>query len=420
MNIFPRILISVLLLLIFLPASPQRIELLPQRGDTTGMREALLWNTPAENRSPGMPMCAVASSNGKFAACVGGALKATMGYDFGNITQNPNEFIPANISTHGNAGDDAAFRMSAQQTTFYLNVVALPLSENAIGAYIKLNLIGNNYTPKIHYALLHYRGLTAGYSYTLFSDMQNMPPNIDYEGPNSMVAIPGMGIRYEWSFGRHRNFSAGVALENPHSSMTCGNDTRQLSSRTPKVPAYIRYSFLNSQGWVRLAAQLRTLSYRNLLADKDVTSAGWGLSLSVSSPVAGGLTLYGKAATGRGLADNFIDINGDGCDMLPAAAHPGTLKMPFAWGGYGGLRYDFSPNLYASATYSHLRLYSASSDFAYAPDRYSWSQYISSNVFWTIRPQLVCAIEYLYGRRKDLSGAQGHASRLQTLIQFNF
>ena len=92
------------------------------------------------------------------------------------------------------------------------------------------------------------------------------------------------------------------------------------------------------------------------------------------------------------------------------------------WGAYLGLQYTFSPKVFCSATYSHVRAYAhryAGGDTAW-PDQYRYGQYLVGNVFYNINSLLQWGVEYLWGRRVDMSGLSRHDNRIQTMLQLSF
>ena len=382
--------IPLALLLAFAPAAayaqshPSHKDERPQHlmfeGDADSVGRTLKENAPAHYNIPGLPRFAIFGKEGKFYLGIGGAVKATASYDFGNPVSNPNEFATSAIPMDIAPGNGARFRASAQQSSIFVNFVALPGSDNQIGAFVSMNFIGDNYTPSLQQAYLTYRGIKAGYSYGLFCDLAAGVPTIDYEGPNSFTSIPN---------------------------------------------AYIQYSWAKGSGWLRLAAMVRNLYYRDLSVGSNVDKVGWGINLSGSSPVAGGLTAFWQAVYGKGITSYFQDLNGAGMDLLPDPHNSGVLNTVKSWGSYLGLQYTFSPKVFCSATYSHVRTYvprygdQASSASGWDA-QYKYAQYAVANIFWNITPILQTGLEYIYGRRVDYSGAQAHDNRIQTMLQLSF
>lgn len=427
--------IPLALLLAFAPAAayaqshPSHKDERPQHlmfeGDADSVGRTLKENAPAHYNIPGLPRFAIFGKEGKFYLGIGGAVKATASYDFGNPVSNPNEFATSAIPMDIAPGNGARFRASAQQSSIFVNFVALPGNDNQIGAFVSMNFIGDNYTPSLQQAYLTYRGIKAGYSYGLFCDLAAGVPTIDYEGPNSFTSIPNAVIDYERSFGPKKEWKFGVGLELPQNSYTLTSNTASVSQRLPDIPAYIQYSWAKGSGWLRLAAMVRNLYYRDLGAGSNVDKVGWGINLSGSTPVAGGLTAFWQAVYGKGISSYFQDLNGAGMDLLPDPHNSGVLNTVKSWGGYLGLQYTFSPKVFCSATYSHVRTYvprygdQASSASGWDA-QYKYAQYAVANIFWNITPILQTGLEYIYGRRVGYSGAQAHDNRIQTMLQLSF
>ena len=141
--------------------------------------------------------------------------------------------------------------------------------------------------------------------------------------------------------------------------------------------------------------------------------------------MAGGLTAFWQAVYGKGITSYFQDLNGAGMDLLPDPHNSGVLNTVKSWGSYLGLQYTFSPKVFCSATYSHVRTYvprygdQASSASGWDA-QYKYAQYAVANIFWNITPILQTGLEYIYGRRVDYSGAQAHDNRIQTMLQLSF
>ena len=191
----------------------------PQRRPITDLNSELLYksldrNTPHQFAGISKPSFAFASKNSKFVMSVGGFVKLTAGEDIGHPVESPDLMTTADIPMHDMDGNGAAFKMSARQTQLYLNMVALPGTADEVGAFVSANLI-NDYVPSLVYAYLRYRGIQAGYDYTLFSDTKATPSYIDYEGPNAATPIPTTGIRYTVDFGKEKNWKFAIGAELP-------------------------------------------------------------------------------------------------------------------------------------------------------------------------------------------------------------
>lgn len=407
------------------PASaPTTVEVINGNGDdvTNDIYEVFVENAPKDYRHSIAPRFAIVGKDNKFYLGIGGSVKGTVSYDWGNPIDNPNDFTTYNIPMSVLPGNGGLLQFSGQQSDLFVNMVALPGTANKVGAYIKIDFTGNNYAPNLSKAYLTYRGLTAGYAYSLFSDMAACPPTIDDEGPNALTCVTQGVLNYELSFAKGWKFGAGVEM--PITSLTTNHFTRFVNQRVPDIPAYIQYSWARGNGRVRLSAILRNMQYRDNQDNKNRNAAGWGVKLSGNLPIAGGLSAYYQAAYGQGIASYFQDLTGANLDLMPYEGKNGELKQTTTWGAYGGLQYNFTPNLFMTATYSHLRNYmpDAANGHAasYAGDNYRYAQYVVGNLFWNVNSFVQCGVEYLYGRRVNIDGSQAHDNRLQAMVSVSF
>lgn len=396
------------------------VKTLFNKTDSVAVYTELMANSPSEFGSS-VPRFAVIGKDRTFYIGIGGYIKATVSYDFGNPLDNPNEFFTSQIPAERRPGDGGKIQFSAQQTSLFLNFVGLPGSDNQIGAFIGANLLGDGYAPALQYAYLKYRGITAGYDKTLFSDPAATPPTIDYEGPNASTAIGNATVNYQLSFGKKKEWKFGVGVELPMTSVTDNGELAyKVNQRVPDVPAYIQYSWGDQSSWVRASGIVRNMLYHDARRGKNIDRVGWGVQLSgVIAPVSG-LTIYYQGVYGEGIASYIQDMTDCGMDLLPSVSNENSLKRTRSWGAYAGVQYDFSSKVFASATYSHVRNYA---DGCRVPDgegQYRYAQYVDANIFWNITNIFQAGLEYIYGRRVNFDASQGHDSRLQLALQLSF
>lgn len=382
--------------------------------------QAFTDNAP-EGLKDAVPHFAVFGKQDKFYIGIGGTLKLTVGEDWGAPLDNPNEFITSDIEPAA-PGSKSKFQLSAMQSSLYLNFVALPNSENKIGAFIGMNFL-NDYVPVLQYAYLQWRGLKGGYDYSTFSDNGAMPPTIDYEGPNSATAFPVPMVSYTHKFGKNKAWSATVGLEFPQYSISTNNYTSTVTQGAPDIPVALKYSWNKGQDWIKGSAILRNMNYRNVAAEKNVDVAGWGVELSGTAEITPKLRGFWTGVYGVGIDSYIQDLNGLHMDLTPRGT-AAPLKASKAWGAFGGLQYNFSDAVYASASYSHVRNYASpwanSISNTEWGGQYKYAQYAVANVFWNINSILTTGIEYIYGRRVNNDCTQAHTNRLQAMIQVSF
>lgn len=397
--------------------------ILSEMEDSLKVYEAFAENSPADYRVPNAPRFAFVGKNRKFYLGIGGDVKATMNFDWGSPIQNANEFGPYDIPMPGSAAYNPSnkgwFGLSAQQTDLFVNFVALPDNPNKIGFYLNATLLGNGYLPQIRSAYVSYRGIEAGYGFSLFTDLAADPTTIDYDGPNSFTVVINAKFDYRHTFGKH--FGIGVGAELPMASYTNDQHTATVTQRIPDIPAYVQWNFGNNNR-IRFSALLRNMQYRDNLTQKTNNLAGWGVQLTGNFNICDKLIGYYQGAYGKGMSSYFEDLTGNGLDMVPNMAKNGELETVKAWGAYLGLQYNLCSKCYCNVIYSQLRNYApkyAGGTVAWN-DQYKYGQYILGNFFWNINDLFTWGIEYIYGRRMNMDGIQAHDNRLQTMLQVNF
>lgn len=388
---------------------------------------ALIQNAPEACTPDEVPALRYVTPDRNLAFYVSGQLKATIGGDFDHVIDDPNNFTSLDIPIHNDPGCGGAFMFSAQQSAVSFNLVALPGTSNQVGLYVTTNLLGENYTPAIEYALVNYRGLSVGYGYTLFADTRAALPTIDYMGPCGYTGAGNAGVQYRVGLGR--GFAFGAAVELPLASYTPGSYAAEVHQRVPAVPVALTYGWNGGDSWVRCSAVLRNMIYRDMVAECNRNNVGWGVQLSGSQAVGGPFRLFWQATYGRGITSYFQDYTDRGYDMMPDPARPGRLNNVKAWGGYAGVQCNFTENVYICAGYSQVRDYA--DRYTLAPDsddadvtpwgkQSKYTQYAVGNLFWDINSYLSCGIEYIWGRRVNFDGNHAHDSRLQAMLQFAF
>jgi len=395
------------------------VKTLLGKTDSVAVYKHLIENAPAEFGSH-VPKFAVIGRDKSFYLGIGGNVKLTVSFDYGNIIDSPNEFFTSSIPNFRNSGNGGSTQFSAQQTCMFINFVGLPDSPDKISAFIDFNLLGKNYAPALQYAYIKYRGFTLGYDKTLFSDPASTPPTIDYEGPNASTAIGNAVVNYSLVFGKNKQFKAGIGAEMPIASGTSTEQAYIVNQRVPDIPAFIQWSWDNQTSWLRFSAIIRNMFYHNKHSHKTVDKTGWGIQMSGSASPYQDITVYYQVVYGKGIASYIQDMTDTGMDLLPSASNPSVLNPVSTWASYGGIQYNISPKLLLSATYSHVRNYASNCQQPSSDAQYRYAQYITGNIFLDITPILQAGAEYIYGRRVNFNGNQAHDSRIQASLQLSF
>ncbi|MDE6783552.1 MAG: hypothetical protein K2J17_07515, partial [Paramuribaculum sp.] len=240
----------LLLAAILIPAatmsvSAQRDNRMMESGVTTvvggkthadSVEKALKKNAPQAAGDNGLPRFALVGKDGKFYIGLGAQFLGEGVFTWGDNMPSPTLFTPSSLTpaTPGNGGNT---QFGWQTSSVYINFVAMPGSRDQIGIFFKGNFMGNNNSFSCFHFYAKYRGLTAGYTYSLFSDGAAQPMTLDFEGPNGYPSITLFTAYWQQNFTRH--LSGAIGIDAPSASMTAGTTTRQINQRIPAVPLYM-------------------------------------------------------------------------------------------------------------------------------------------------------------------------------------
>lgn len=394
--------------------------------DSINVYNILEENAPGNPNIKDVPTFTLVGKDSKFYMGMGANVKLVGDFDWGSPLSNPNIFAPKDIPMDTEKGDRSQTLFSAGQSNIYWNMVALPGSKNQVGLFFDVILLGTTSKPEIaiHHAYLKYRGFTAGYVVSTFTDLKAEPASIDFGGPASVALVRHPNISYNVKFGKDKMWSAQLGLDMPaadEKSFTAANQTSYVNQRMPDIPLFLQRSWADGKGWLRASAIFRDLQYKNNMSNLKGTM-GWGVKLSGKTPICGGLSANYQAVYGEGISSYIQDMSGLGQDLVPEVKDgkvvAGSLKAVPAWGAYGSLRYDFCKKVFMDVTYSHVRAYAKNFGSEWG-SMYKYGQYATGNLFVNINRHMQCGVEYLWGRRMNYNHQQNHDNRIMLMLNLS-
>lgn len=389
-------------------------------GQDTIVLKVLEENAPKYFNAPGMPRFSVIGNQREFYLGLGGYIRNSLSYDWGNPIESPMYFVTSAISMMEEPGNSSLVQMSAASSNFFLNFVALPHTEDKVGAYIDFGFAEglSSYGMSLKAAYLTYRNLLAGYSTSLFTDGQAAAQTIDQPGPNAMTFLFNTVISYQKKFNDH--WKMGVSLEMPSVNATYGANSQAVNQRVPDIPVYLQYSWHEGKGWIRLSGLFRDMQYHNLATGKNSSEAGIAVKLSSVGPLTESLTLYSQSVFGTGIGSYVQDLQGLGMDMVPVDGASGKMRPVEVVASYLGLQYMINKKLSTSATFSEVKCFMPDGYEDMGGGTYKEALYFVCNMIYRISPVLTTGVEYLWGSRKNIDDTEKHNNRLQASLRVNF
>lgn len=364
---------------------------------------------------PDAPYFLFLSRDSQLAMGIGGAVRMRAYYDWDGAQPSPG-FAPYLIPMTKDPANMRHFDTTPAGTCLFFRVIGRNKVLGNYQLYIEANFNGyqsRDFHLKKAYAIIN--DFTIGYANSTFSDPAAVPPTVDAQGPANKISPTATLIRYmpvikdKWVL--------AVSGETPSNSLGVdGEHTKKVSNWMPDWAAFAQYQWQRGQH-IRLSGIVRTLSYRDLVSERNHNIAGWGLQLSSVSHPADPLTLYLTASYGKGYAGTGGDLSIGSYDLVGNPDAIGKMYAPASYGWCLGLQYNFRPNLFVSANASQTRYLP---QHTVSPSEYRYGMAAAVNVFWNLTPRIQVGAEYDYGVRHDFNGASRSANRVGAMCMFSF
>lgn len=365
-------------------------------------------------QDPLAPYFLFMSKDSRLAMGIGGMVRMRGYFDWGGAIPAPG-FAPYLIPMTPDPLKERQFGTSPAGTSLFFRVIGRNKALGEYQLYIEANFNGyetRDFRLKKAYAVIN--DWTIGYASSTFSDPAALPPTVDAQGPNVKMSATNVLVRYMHSFRSGWSFAASV--ETPSTSIS--TDDVHTEKVTPYIPDFAVFGqYQWGMSHVRLAAILRSLPYRDVLAEKNRNVTGYGFQISTISAIGRNMTIYGAFNAGKGYAGLGGDWLMGRYDLVPSENDPGHLYAPLSYGGYLAFQYNFKPNIFSSITAGAARYEPEGTPL---PSEYRRGLYFAANVFWNLTERIQVGAEFNLGQRQDFSHQTKWAKRVGALAMFSF
>ncbi len=308
-------------------------------------------------------------------------------------------------------------------------------------------------------AYAQYNQWVAGLGETALADNTSLPETLDFAGPNARITAlqagqgKGQGrlSRYIFSDGQRTGFRGNLSIEQPTPEIRTVTGTGTIAS-IPDFIATLRYSngmrlaldpkqpdkITFIENWhIQYGSVFRSLGLQN--ANNSAEYAfGWGSFLSgvYRIPARECLTardgVFGSITYGEGISHYIMDLQTPGMMLATsgndAVVNPTNVLVPLpalAW--FTGYTHNWTDRWRSTASFSQANLYSPGSLGANAsPFQYRQGNYVAVNLLRHSTVQdtttqkkshaLYYGVEFLWGQKQTLNGAEGHDERLMFVM----
>lgn len=367
-------------------------------------------------RDPRAPYFMFLSKAGNVALGVGGQVNVRGWYDWAGSIPSM-DFVTYDIPIPNDPANSRNLSASAAYTSLFFTLLGSNAQLGEYMAYFQADFNGYNHRGfRIKKAYVSLGDWTAGYATTTFEDTKAEPSTVDGEGPNGVNSRTNVLLRYMHTF--KDKWTVAGSLEFPSQSLNAdGTNTKAANPYLPDIAAFGQFEWNNGASHIRLSGLLRTLTYRDLIRQRNYNITGWGLQLSTIIKACNPLNFIGIFSVGRGHASYTTDLGNGSFDLIQVEDDPGKLYAPVAGGIVVGAQYYFRHNIFANLAFSEQIYYPKTSP---RNDQYKYGLYAVGNVFWDITPRFEVGLEYLHGKRANFNGMSGSANRLMMMMMMSF
>ena len=352
----------------------------------------------------------ITTDDGKLKMHILGSIRYLMVYDNKNLASK-NTFNTAEISVGEMNKRFPNYYNGLDQTRLAFEV-SRKTNKGDVFARLEMDFAGSG-GFRIRHAYGQYKGLLAGQTWSLLSQVASRPTVIDNVGPTGAIIVRNPQIRYSKQNILDKT-TLSVALEYLTPQFSQGDtELIQASHLVPDLTSRIDIEL--EKVLFQLTGILPVLTGEDM-EENIVVKVGWGFSFSTKIQSWEKGKWYLQIAGGRGVTRYFNDLKTAGYDALINPSNS-EAYLPLSLGGYITYEHHWSPKLFSNLTYG----FSQYEDLYFASgDTYRLGNSIYFHHFYDIVEGARIGIGYNYGLIHNKDGETGNASRINVLFYYDF
>jgi hypothetical protein len=333
---------------------------------------------------------------------LGGYVKLDIIHDF-NPINSPDFFDVSKIPTDGSKGEST--HLHAKETRFYIDV-RTPFKNSEIKTYVEGDFYGTSSAFRLRHAYIEIENTwLAGQTWSNFMDENIIPATLDYEKPAAYAFVRHAMLR--WKHPLSTSSYLSVAIEEPSTNAQPPSAPGKFESPLPDLTA--RFRITKNWGHIQLSAFAAQLRYRYSAGGTDNISL-FGGNLSGQLNLLQADKMIYQVVYGPG-----VSRYRGGLSAVPDASD--NLQAPSELGITLGYEHHWNEKWTSLVLFNHGSVEDTNGQ---SLSDLSQASYIAANLLCHFTKNAFAGIEYLYGLRKDFSGDEGTANRIQFSISYTF
>ncbi|WP_455207192.1 DcaP family trimeric outer membrane transporter [Kaarinaea lacus] len=326
------------------------------------------------------------------------------------------QFLISEIAVDGSA--DAArgsyFNMFARETRFNFDIRKNTAGEPAQQVFLEMDFFDENSTsPRLRHAYFVYGHLVAGQTWSTLVELRSLADTLNFAYGN--ILYSGRPVQVRWQEPVKDHWSWAAAIEMPPSG-GIDNPNSFGGRASPNAPALVaRMTYEDASRVVMLGGAVGQLRWDGEGTGPNATAAQWALVVNGRQYIGINDYLTWNISYGDGTAENISALAGSNANATLTAT--GDLETSKAANIALGYAHKFTPQLTTNVALAWTEI--EQSDLR-AADSIRRGRVGHVNMIWSLSKALSTGVEYMWGHRENVDGAQGDAARLQAMVKYSF
>ena len=355
----------------------------------------------------------IVTNDGRMQLRILGSVRFSAFYDFVELPIK-NTFNTYYIPTGDNNYKMPNFHNSLSQTRMGFEITRVT-EKRTVFIRIETDFAGPEGRYRIRHAYGQIGGFLLGQTWSLFSNVSDLPTMVDKNGSTGSISLRNPQIRYGRDNKKLR-WAVGLEYSKPDLYGLVHDSTGQNFSFIQVIPDIT--GRIGTQGKFG-SIQLSFLAKSTTIKKPDNTtdySVGLGVSLSGKLNITEKQKIYYQYTSGRSIAHYITTFSGTGQD---AVFNPETDKFEslYTMAGFLSYGYIWNENISTNLSVGSANIFNL--DFQ-PDDAYRNSISVSVDAFWRIITGARIGVSYTYGQRWDKGGDTGVAGRIWALFYYDF
>lgn len=341
----------------------------------------------------------------------GGYAKTDLIHDFSG-TGNKQQFVLGSIPVDGNPSEGSYTHMQVSETRFHFETRNTDSAhENSLFLEFDFFDESNKSSTRLRHAYVRYGKLLAGQTWTLLSELRQLPLILDFAAGDSILG--GRTEQLRWTeHSEDKTFGWAVALEkfNDGAIYNPSNLSGSARSDFPRVAAGFT-KLWDLVEWSNGAA-ITQLRFDGAEGVSDSTK------LAFTATTAGRVYLDKSAGNWFGFGFGYQTGSIDDVITFANAGVPnaaidtnGDLDVAKGWNTQLGLHWNWSEKYSSNFSYAYAKMTDV--PVVFEQDWIKIGSALHANLIYKYDNQLSLGAEVMTGERENVSGHDGNAQRIQ-------